>query len=68
MPKLAGVELTPSMVVHNFGVLLETSVLLDDQMASMARGANYQLRQVRQLQSFLEKRNFAIVIHALSTS
>ena len=50
------------------GVLLEPSLSLEAQVASVARSAFYQLRSVAQLRPYLDRDSLASVVHALVTS
>lgn len=68
MLTVAGVVLILSLSVRSLGVLLDPSLLLDVQVAAVAKGAYFQLRRVRQLQPLLEKKDLAIEIHALVRS
>lgn len=46
MTMLAGVALTPSLSVCSLSILWEQSLLLDVQVAAVAKEACYQFRQV----------------------
>ena len=67
-PVLDGVPLPLKEQVRNLGVLLEPSLSLEAQMASVARSAFYQLQLVAQLHPYLDRDNLASVVHALVTS
>lgn len=60
---LAGVELPLNSSVCSLGTLLDPGMVLDGQMAAVARGAYHQFMHLHQ--PFLTKRNLATVAHAL---
>ncbi|XP_061471923.1 uncharacterized protein LOC133379865 [Rhineura floridana] len=64
-PVLYGVTLPLKEKVRSLGVLLEPSLSLQAQVASVAF---YQLRLVAQLCTYLDKDKLASVVHALVTS
>lgn len=56
------------MKIHSLGVLLDTGLLLDKEMAVVARGNFFcQLWLVRHLWSFLSRKDFANMVYALVT-
>lgn len=65
---LEGVAFTQSLLVLRLSVLLDPGLQLDAQMAAVAQEAYYQLRWVRQLSRFLDKRDFATVTYAVATT
>nr|GFC52549.1 hypothetical protein [Tanacetum cinerariifolium] len=67
-PALNGVVLPLKEQVRSLGVLLDAQLLLDSQVAAVARGAFAQLRLVRQLRPYLDRADLATVTHALVTS
>lgn len=50
------------------GLLLDPGLLLDKQVAAVAKSTLYQLPQVSQLLPFLSRKNLVTVIRALITS
>ncbi|XP_061443806.1 uncharacterized protein LOC133365612 isoform X9 [Rhineura floridana] len=67
-PVLDGVALPLKEQIHSLRVLLESSLSLETQVASVARSAFYQLRLVAQLRPYRDRDNLASVVHALVTS
>ncbi|XP_061487326.1 prostacyclin synthase isoform X4 [Rhineura floridana] len=67
-PILDGVALPLNAQIRSLGVLLDPSLSLEAQIASVARGAFYQLRLVAQLRPYLDRENLASVVHVLVTS
>lgn len=66
--KVAGVALPRKNQLSSQGVLLALTLLLDKQIAAVARGLFYQLQLVCQLHPFLEKKDQASVTLAVVTS
>lgn len=62
---LAGVALAPRSSDCSLGVLPDLGLLLDDQVAAVARRAYHQLWLVQQLRPFLGKKDLNMVTHAL---
>ena len=67
-PVLDRVALPLKEQVRSLGVLLEPSLSLEAQVASVAWNAFYQLRLVVQLHPYLDRDSLASVVHALVTS
>ena len=67
-PVLDGVALPLKEHVHSLGVLLEPSMSLEAQVASVAQSAFYQLWLVAPLCPYLDRDNLASVVYALVTS
>ena len=67
-PTLDGVALPLKEQVRSLGVLLDPQLLLDSQVAAVARGAFAQLRLIRQLRPYLSCSDLTTVTHALVTS
>ena len=67
-PVLDGIALPLKEQVCSLGVLLEPSLSLEAQVASVAQSAFYQLRLVAQLRPYLDRDDLASVVHALVTS
>ncbi|XP_061451815.1 uncharacterized protein LOC133369973 [Rhineura floridana] len=67
-PVLDEVTLPLKEQVRSLGVLLDPSLSLEAQVASVARSAFYQLRLVAQLRPYLDREHLTSVIHALVTS
>ncbi|XP_061465627.1 uncharacterized protein LOC133376825 [Rhineura floridana] len=67
-PVLDGVALPLNAQIRSLGVLLDPSLSLEAQIASVAQGAFYQLRLVAQLHPYLDRENLASVVHVLVTS
>ncbi|KAM6466454.1 uncharacterized protein PHA67_012250 [Liasis olivaceus] len=65
---LDGVALPQTDPVHNLGVLLDSRLLLKEQVAVMAKRAFAQLRVVHQLHPFLDRESLQSVTHALVIS
>lgn len=53
---------------RSLGIILDTVLLLDKQVAAVVRSASYQLRLVMELQPFLEQGDCASITHALVKS
>lgn len=66
--ELDGIALPQTDPVHNLGVLLDSRLLLEEQVAAMARRAFAQLRVVHQLRPFLDRDALRTVTHALVIS
>ncbi|XP_061487038.1 uncharacterized protein LOC133387065 isoform X3 [Rhineura floridana] len=66
-PILDGVTLPLKDRVRSLGVVLDSSLSLEAQVASVARNAFYQLRLVAQLCPYLSKEDLTSVVHALIT-
>ena len=67
-PALNGVTLPLRDRVHSLGVLLDTSLTLEAQVDSVARGAFLQLWKLYQLRPYLDERSLMTVTHALVIS
>lgn len=66
---LDGIELPLKAPVRNLGVLLDSALLLEVQVAAVARNAYYQLRLLCQLRPIPRKKDLATVTNlALVTS
>lgn len=63
---LDGVLLSLSEPVHNLGVLLDSCLLLEDQVVGVNKRAFAQLRFVHQLQPFLDHNSICSVTQALA--
>lgn len=68
LPVLDGVTLPLKEQVHSLGVLLDLSVPLEAQMASVAWIAFYQLRLLAQMCPYMDRESLASVFYALVMS
>lgn len=57
------IALYPTASIHSLGVLLDSGLLLNEQVPAMTRSTYQQLGPVCQLHPFLDKRVLALVIH-----
>ena len=68
LPALDGTQLTPVPSVKSLGVILDSSLTMEAQVANVTRVAFFHLRQARLLVPYLSAPNLATVIHAMVTS
>ena len=68
LPTLDGTKLTPVPSVKSLGVILDSCLSMEVQVANVTQVAFFHLHQARLLAPYLSKSDLATVIHAMVTS
>uniref|UniRef100_A0A803U0W5 Reverse transcriptase domain-containing protein n=1 Tax=Anolis carolinensis TaxID=28377 RepID=A0A803U0W5_ANOCA len=68
LPTFDGAALSPSPTVKSLGVVLDSQLTMEAQVAAASKQAFFHLRQARQLAPYLSDEALATVIHATVTS
>uniref|UniRef100_A0A803TLI7 Reverse transcriptase domain-containing protein n=1 Tax=Anolis carolinensis TaxID=28377 RepID=A0A803TLI7_ANOCA len=68
LPTFDGAVLSPSPTVKSLGVVLDSQLTMEAQVAAASKQAFFHLRQARQLAPYLSDEALATVIHATVTS